>query len=85
MCDRTTAMRRLIEAYLRTLTSNPDYLLQVSLSDMLDERNIEVVQKLDLYAELGRPRVAEVLSDLEPERRLLNAWMAERPIGGRLS
>jgi hypothetical protein len=81
MVDRTTAMRRLIESYLRTLTANPDYFLQVSMADVLDEANIEAAQKLDLYAELDRPRLREALADFHRDQQMIAAWLASRASG----
>jgi hypothetical protein len=54
MRTRISAIRRLVNLYIEALVANADYHLQVNISDVLTEENIQVVQSLKLYPEYDR-------------------------------
>jgi hypothetical protein len=80
MCTRISAIRRLVALYVEQLLLNPDYHLQISISDALTEENIQAIQSLNLYSEYDRLSVYDAVQSYDRDMELLRAWLSS-PMG----
>jgi hypothetical protein len=62
--------------YVEQLLLNPDYHLQISISDALTEENIQAIQSLNLYPEYDRPSVYDAVQSCDRDMELLRAWLS---------
>jgi hypothetical protein len=78
-CDRTSAIRRLVNAYIERVAEDADYHRQVKIVDVLTEDAIAEVQSLDLYREMDAPSAHAKSND--GDLQLLVAWLSSVPMG----
>ena len=80
MCNRISAIRRLVALYVEQLVADPDYHLQISVADVLTEDSIFAVQSLNLHPEYDREPRYEAVQEYDRDTELLRAWLSS-PMG----
>ena len=50
-CSRRSAIRRLLNLYIERLSTDSDYALRASISDVISEENVQTVSVLNLYSD----------------------------------
>jgi hypothetical protein len=76
MCNRISAIRRLVALYVEQLVADPDYHLQMGISDVLTEENIQAVQDLNLHPHMDHEAVVQFE---DKDMQLLAAWLSSTP------
>jgi hypothetical protein len=79
LCDRFSAIRRLVNLYIEQLAADPDYHRQVKIADVLSEKSIAMVQSLDLHPEMDSCP-PDVRSD-DRDLKLLLSWLSSASMG----
>ena len=80
MCTRISAIRRLVALYVEQLVADPDYHLQIGISDVLTEENIQAVQDLNLHPHMDHvPPFEAVVQFEDRDMQLLAAWLSSPP------
>jgi hypothetical protein len=77
-CSRMSAIRRLINVYVRRVAEEDDFADRVTIADVLSEANVEAVCTLDLYPDHDHPPLAFPSHDRDMQ--LLRAWLSS-PVG----
>jgi hypothetical protein len=78
-CDRTSAIRRLVNMYIERVAEDADYHREVRIVDVLTEDAIAEVQSFDLYREMDGQSTHAKSNDRDLQ--LLVAWLSSVPTG----